>query len=163
MKKQKLKSLILPIMAVLAISSLTLVGANAATSTSESSIIEKVAAKLNLTTTQVQNVLDAYHDEKDAERTTKETERLQTLVDEEKITAEQKTQIENKLAEMKTTREAAEDQDLTGEERRTQMEAERTALKTWADENGIDMQYLMLGGRGGHRGPGENGEGTTNN
>ncbi len=154
MKKQKLKSIILPAIAVFAISSIALVGASAATSNSESTIIEKIATKLNLTTTQVQSVLDTYHDEKESERQTQISEDLQTAVDESKITAEQKTLIENKLAEIKSTREAVKDTALTQEERKTQMEAERTALKTWAEENGIDMKYLMPGHKGGHGGPG---------
>lgn len=155
MKPKKLKSMILPAIAVFAISSIALIGANAATSSlTESSLVEKIATKLNLSTTEVQSVIDEYQSEREAERTAQNSERLQTLVDEGKITAEQKTLIENKLTELEAQRETARDESLTEEERKTQMEAERTALKTWADENGIDMQYLLMGGKGGHGGPG---------
>jgi hypothetical protein len=39
---------------------------------------------------------------------------------------------------------------------KTEMDAKRTALETWAKENGIDSQYLryVFGGHHGHGGPG---------
>ncbi len=65
---------------------------------------------------------------------------LQSLVEKGTITADQKTKIEAKQAELQTTRES-----------------ERTALDKWATDNGIDVKYLMGGGHGmrDHGGPTE--------
>ena len=67
-----------------------------------------------------------------------------------KITEEQKQLILQKREEMHDAREAKRESNasLTPEERKSQMEAKKTELEKWAKENGIDMQYLMLGGRG---------------
>jgi competence protein ComGC len=53
---------------------------------------------------------------------------LQKLVDEGKITAEQKVKIEAKREELKDKREAM-----------------RTELKQWAADNNINVKYLMMG------------------
>jgi hypothetical protein len=60
---------------------------------------------------------------------------LQTLVDEGKITAEQKAAIEAKRAELQDKREAA-----------------RSALQQWAKDNIIDQKYLKMGGGSGLKG-----------
>lgn len=68
-----------------------------------------------------------------------ESNHLQTAVDNGEITADQKSLIEKKQAELKTQRES-----------------KRTALEKWASDNKIDSKYLMMfGGRGpgGHGGP----------
>jgi hypothetical protein len=69
-------------------------------------------------------------------------DRLQAAVDAGKITAEQKTTIEAKQAEMKATRDT-----------------DRTALEKWATDNNISQKYLMMGGghgdMGGPGGPGK--------
>jgi hypothetical protein len=63
--------------------------------------------------------------------------RLQDAVDDGDITAEQKTLIEAKQKEFQTARET-----------------QRTALEQWAKDNGIDTDYLHMGGKGEHRGGG---------
>ncbi len=106
--------------------------ASAATSNDGSSIVDKLVSKFNLNRDEVQAVFDEQHDEMEAERAQEMSDRLQEKVDSGDITAEQKTLIENKLAEQKTAREA-----------------ERSELEAWATENNIDAKYLM-GGRGHH-------------
>ena len=107
--------------------------ASAQTSTSNSSIVDKIATKFGLNKTEVQAVFDAEKSEKQGERRAEAGARLQQLVTDGKITAEQKTKIEAKQAELKTKRQEA-----------------KTALDTWATENGIDAKYLIGFGKGGH-------------
>ncbi|HMT56329.1 MAG TPA: hypothetical protein PKD20_05665, partial [Candidatus Saccharibacteria bacterium] len=102
--------------------------ASAATSNDGSSIVDKLVSKFNLNRDEVQAVFDEQHDEMEAERAQEMSDRLQEKVDSGDITAEQKTLIENKLAEQKTAREA-----------------ERSELEAWATENNIDAKYLMGG------------------
>lgn len=65
--------------------------------------------------------------------------RLQDAVDDGKITAEQKSTIEAKQDELEEKRQS-----------------DREALEQWAEDNGIDKRYLMIGMGGGHgpAGPG---------
>ena len=98
---------------------------------SGSSIVEKIATKFGVKEADVQAVFDEEHAERQAERTAEMSDRLQDAVDDGDITAEQKKLIEAKVAENQKEREA-----------------ERTALQQWADENNIDMRYVMGGGRG---------------
>lgn len=139
--------------------------ANAATSTSDtdtnpmSSLVDKIATKFNLDKTQVQQVFDEQKTEMDAEREQKAKEDLAQLVTDGKLTQAQSDAITAKRAELDKTREANRDsmKDKTADERKTAMEAERTALEQWAKDNGIDTQYLkyVFGhGPGGHGGPG---------
>ncbi len=175
--------------------------ANAQTSASGTSLIDKIALKFNLKTEDVKAVFEADRTEREAERSAQQAVRLQALVDKGTITADQMTKIEAKRAELKAKREAVRDEleswatasgidakylfgggrkdgnstdrlqalvdkgTITADQKnkieakqaelKTKREAERTALETWAKDNGIDLKYLMGGfgmGRG-HGGP----------
>ena len=129
----------------------------------ESSLVDKLATKFGLNKSDVQAVFDEDHSEREAEHEAKAAERLQALVDDGTITAEQKTAIEAKIAEMKAERESERDsfKDLSADERKAKMEEKKAELDKWAEENGIDLTKLrgiLMGGRGGH-GPGGPGHG----
>lgn len=81
-------------------------------------LITRLAQRFNLNEADVRAVFNE-------DRLAKESERLQRLVDDGKITAEQKTAIENKIKEIWATRDQ-----------------ERADLKAWATEKGIDLKYL---------------------
>ncbi|MDB5186294.1 MAG: hypothetical protein JWL85_817 [Candidatus Saccharibacteria bacterium] len=109
--------------------------ASAATSSSSSdssSLVEKIASKFNLNKDDVQKVFDENKVAREAEQQQKVSDRLQKAVDAGKITATQKTLIENKSKELQTARDT-----------------ERTELQKWADDNKIDAKYLMGGKHGG--------------
>lgn len=136
--------------------------ASAATNTSSSSpgdganaLIDKLAQKFNLNKSDVQDVFDEARTEHQAEMQQKLEERLDAAVSDGKITGAQKDKIFAKVKEIRTQHEADRDSmsNLTDEQRRTKMEQERTALKTWADENNIPEEYLHFVGMGGPRGP----------
>ena len=153
------KKLIFPVVALtvlgLAVLDVNLASADNSSS-SRDTIVQKIAEKFNLNKDDVQQVFDEVSNEHKAEMQAREEERLNQLVTDGKITEDQKTLIQNKHKELRTERESNKDnfKDLTPEERRAQMEEKKTELKTWADENGIDVSYLMpdFGGIG-PRGP----------
>jgi hypothetical protein len=107
-------------------------------------LIEKIAAKFNLDQDEVKDVFEENKAEHRAEKEAKHAENLQSLVDEGKITAEQKAALEARSAEMKEEREANKEsfKDLTPEERKEKKEAHRAEFKAWAEEQGIDLEAL---------------------
>jgi len=78
-----------------------------------------------------------------------EKTRLDKLVTAGKITGDQETAILNELATLRTKYNLS---GLTGTQRKTQMQAMQTELKTWATANNINLAYVMgFGGMGGPR------------
>jgi hypothetical protein len=128
-----------------------------------SNLVQKITDRFNLNRDEVQAVFDEARAEHQAERQATMAERLDQLVADGEITADQKELILAKHEELRTSQGTGREamQDLTPEERRETMESRRQALQTWADENGIDVKYLLLGQhgpRGGPGGPGKSGE-----
>lgn len=131
---------------------------NAATtdnSKEQTSIVDKIASKFGLNKDDVQKVFDEDRTAHEAERQAKQSERLQKLVDAGTITADQKTKIEAKIAELQSKRESEHDsfKDLTDDERKAKMDAAKAELDQWAKDNGIDLSKLggvLMGGPGGH-------------
>jgi len=120
-------------------------------STSGTSLVDKLVAKFHLNKADVQAVVDADRQEHEAQREADQKEKLATAVKDGKLTQAQADHITQALAEIKTLRGDAgpsTESDTT----RDQIKAKMDALRTWADENNIDMQYVMLGH--GHGGPG---------
>ena len=101
-----------------------------ADSASGDSLIDKIATKFSINRDEVEAVFEEEQTERQAERAADFSENLQERVDSGDITAEQKTLIEAKFAEIQATRDT-----------------ERDSLEQWAEDNGIDMKYVM-GGRG---------------
>lgn len=139
-----------------------------------SSLVQKIADRFGLNEAEVQTVFDenraehqakmeAEREKKQAEIISRLEERLDEAVSNGEITEEQKALILAKQEELTSNRQAQMEstKDLTNEERRQIMETAREALQTWAQENNIDIKYLMLGPgpdgprhRGGPGGPG---------
>ena len=126
---------------------------------SSNGLATRIAEKFGLKQTEVQTVVDQYRTEertqRQAEMKTETEARLTQLVTDGKITAAQKQLILAKHSEMEANREQefAAKKNMTATERRAAMEKKRTDLDAWAKSNGIDPQYVLFGGRGGH-GPG---------
>lgn len=116
-------------------------------------LVTKLAEKFNVDESEIESVFEEQRTEMQAERETARAEHLQGLVDAGTITSDQKIALEAKLDEMKATREALRDQDLTREERHEKMEEARDSLEAWAKEQGIDLSAIHPeGGPGGHKG-----------
>ena len=130
-----------------------------------SSLVDAISSKFNLNKTDVQKVFDEQRTKMEAEREQEVKDQVAQLVKDGKLTQDQADKINAKRAELEKEREAQRtaDQNLNESERqakreemRTQMDAKKTELDTWLKDNGIDTQYayLLMGGRGGHGGPG---------
>jgi formylmethanofuran dehydrogenase subunit E-like metal-binding protein len=135
------------------------------TTSSGLSIASRIATKIGFKQDDVQKVLDAQHTIRTEDMTVKMTARLDQLVTDKKITADQKQKILDKQKELQATREANKTtfQNLTQAERKAKMDAARTELETWAKDNGIDIQYIMpFGGGRGHHGMGGMDDGEKN-
>lgn len=109
------------------------------------SLVQKIATKFGLNQSDVQAVFDADREEHHAEMKANFEKQLSQYVTDGKITDAQRQLILQKRAELDAAHEAKKDSatNLTPEERKSQMDAERTSLEAWAKDNGIDMQYLM--------------------
>lgn len=75
--------------------------------------------------------------------------RLSKLVADKKITAAQKTLIENKLKELAQEHRADKERikGMTRAQRLELHKKEKTDLENWAKQNGIDLK-IFLGGKG---------------
>ncbi len=98
-------------------------------------IVDKIASRFNVSKSEVQAVFDENRQERQAERQANFSKELQSAVDAGKLTADQKTLLENKMKENQLARES-----------------EITELKKWADDNNIDYKYILSGGRHGNNG-----------
>lgn len=126
-----------------------------------SSLIEKIASKFNLKTSDVQAVFDEERTAREAEMQTKISDALKTAgFTDTQISALQTKQKEQREAG-KTWRDAHPN--ATQDEIKTQRDSEKSAMDAWAKEQGIDMTKVQdalktagVGPRGGrgHGGPG---------
>lgn len=155
------KKLVFPVVA-LAVLGVGLLGINAAwaedVSNPQTTLIQKIADKFGLNRDDVQKVFNEARGEHQAQMQNRFEERLTQSVKDGKITEAQKTLILNKHKEMQQEREKNMDswQNLTKDERKSQMQTKRTEMENWANENGIDLQYFHMGvGMKGHMGFGQ--------
>lgn len=127
-------------------------------------LITFIEQRFGLDKTQVQTAINDYKSQnKPTPRPTltpeqiqaQEKTRLDKLVSAGKITGDQETAILNELSSLRTQYNLS---GLTGTQRKTQIQAMQTALKTWATDNNINIAYIMpmFGGFGrrGMRRPG---------
>ena len=119
-----------------------------------SSLIQSIATKFGLNQADVQAVFDAERQKHQAQMKANFEKQLTQYVTDGKLTEAQKQLILQKRSELQATRKSQKESNtsLTPEERKSQMDAEKTALQAWAKENGIAMQYLMPQGGRGHGG-----------
>lgn len=122
-----------------------------------SGLAQMIAQKFGLDQTQVQSVVDQYHNQ---EKQTmmqnmqqREASRLDKLVSDGKITSAQKQAIIDELAALKNKYNPQNLASLTQEQRQAQFKAEQDEITSWAKAQGIDPTYLrptgyMKGGRG---------------
>jgi hypothetical protein len=110
-------------------------------SSTKQSLVDKIATKFNLKKDDVQAVFDQDRQEHQQEMQQRLEDRLNKAVTDGKITQQQKTQILDKLKEMKTYIESLKDK--TPEERRNLMKAKHDELKKWAQDNNIPLQFIQ--------------------
>jgi hypothetical protein len=163
MCSMKKRNLIVPAVALSAVLGGAVIGTQIASADEEArtSFAAKIAAYFNLDEDEVRSFLEDERQERQEEMHVRFEERLNEAVENGELTEEQKSLILAKREELEVTREENrpehDGEAPTEEEReahRAEMEEERAALEAWAEENGIDMRYLMGAGRGGFGGPG---------
>ena len=113
----------------------------------QDTLIQQLTDKFHLNKSDVQAVFDTHRADKFKEMQTKMDARLTQAVKDGKITEAQKTLILNKIKEMETTRSGELDafKNMTPEQRKAKMQADKQALDAWAKQNNIPTEYLMHG------------------
>jgi hypothetical protein len=125
-----------------------------------SGFVSFMAQKFNLDKTQVQNALNDYQKQQKAtitprptmsrqDRQAMEKKRLDIFVSQGKITSDQENAIISELETLRTKYNLGAQNNLTPEERKTQMDNMQNELKTWAKSQGIDSSYILPMGKGG--------------
>ena len=149
MKKYKL---VLPVVG-LALGSVFLIGstkANAFGFSNHDEMVKTLAAKLGVSETKVQESMDSIRQERQTEMKQQFETRLNQLVTEGKVTADQKQLILEKHNQIQANR--GQFQNLASQERRAQMQKQHDELSAWANANGIDPNLVFGMGKGGmHR------------
>lgn len=114
------------------------------------SLVQMIASKFGLKTADVQSVVDQHRQQMQAKHETNYEARLTQLVKDGKITEAQKQLILTKHKELETKREENRNKmkDMTPEQRKAAMQAEKTEIETWAKQNNIDVKYLFGGDMG---------------
>lgn len=120
------------------------------------SLAQRIATKFNLNQSEVESVFKEYKAEHHTKMQARFEERLTQAVKDGKITEDQKTKILAKFKEHMADKKAVHEKfnNMTYEERKAAKETKHKELKTWAEENGIDMQVLF-GVMGHERGMGK--------
>lgn len=118
------------------------------------SIVQKIAERFGLNQEEVQGVFDEYREEKHTVMQTHFQDQLSQAVADGKITEEQKQAILAKKDELRAKH--TELKSLTWEEKKEAMNALKTEIQAWAEENGIDPSFLF-GMHGGYKGFGGHG------
>ena len=144
------KKMIVPVLAAAVVGVSAIGLGTVAAQSSGDTLVEKIASRFNLSQEEVQAVFDETRQEKQAEHQAKLGEKLQAKVDDGTITAEQKTLLEEKLAQQREEHQANRDSELTKEERHEQRQQNREAFEAWAEENNIPLDELDLHGPHGH-------------
>jgi hypothetical protein len=114
------------------------------------SLVQEIANKFHLNTSDVQSVFDQHKQEMQSKMESNYETYLQNLVNSGKITEEQQQMILNKhkalLSQMQSNKNNFKN--MTPAERKSQMQASLQELKNWAKQNDINLQYLRPFGPG---------------
>lgn len=109
------------------------------------SLTQALANAFNVSTEEVQEVLEAHREEMQANREEYQEERLAQAVIDGKLTQEQADAMSEHHEEMKALLDSLKD--ATPEERREALSEQREENKIWAQENNIPSEFLMNEGR----------------
>lgn len=114
------------------------------------SLVQEIADKFHLNTSDVQAVFNQHRQEIMTQRETNYENYLQNLVSTGKITDAQKQLILNKHKELMSQLQSDKQdfKSLTPDQKRTKMQAAMKDLQSWAKQNNIPMQYLRPFGPG---------------
>lgn len=115
----------------------------------ENGLIQRIMEKFGLNKDAVNQVVNQYRSERKAEMQQKQEENLNQAVESGKITQGQKTALQEKMQEWRDSK--PDFSNMSQKEKREDMENHREEMQNWAEDQGIDLQQLNLGGP---KGPG---------
>ena len=148
MKKKSIKITLILItsLALLSIGGVACVGEINAQASEETEseyplLVERFAQKFDLDQDEIMDFLDELKEERIADAEDRFEERLDELVEDEKITENQKEAILDKKEEFKTFKEGLED--MTISEAREAMKDIHEELRDWAEENDISLKNFF--------------------
>jgi hypothetical protein len=145
--------MILPIagFVVIAASGLVIAHVSAATNqnaNNSDSLAQRIATKFHLNKNDVQSTIDQYKQDKLQQMESDYKGKLDQAVKDGKITPEQETKIIAEHDKLKTELLAAKDDQNT--DRHTVFENVKNEATQWAQDNNIDVMWLLPGGPGHH-------------
>lgn len=120
-------------------------------------LIKKIAGKFNLKEGDVSSVFNEFHNDRQAERQREIEDKLSQAVKDGKITEAQKQAILKHHGEIRNSNpNPGKFRNLTREQKQEKMQAKREEMKTWAADNGLNLETLHeitgfskgFGGRG---------------
>ena len=149
------KKIMVTVAVVSVLSGGLVVAANAFAQTSANgqnspSLVQEIANKFHLNTSDVQAVITTHNQEMIANKEANYEKYLQNLVSTGKITQAQEQLILNKHKELMSQMQnnIKNFKTMTPAERRAQMQSTMQDLKNWAKQNNIPLQYLRPFGPG---------------
>lgn len=141
------KKIIAPILvvAVMIVASAYVLPVYARRGAGSEDMVTRLAEKLGVDESEVQEVFDEAKAERHAEMMQMLEEKLQKLVGEGKLSQELMDEWLDKVSEFHSEMDSFSS--LTPDERREMMKEHRDEMKIWMDENGIDPSVLGFGMR----------------
>ena len=104
------------------------------------SVIEKIAERFSVSVDEVKEVIDEARQERHQEMVNRFEGRLDNLVANNQLTEVQKEALLEKMSEMRQA--FGELKDLSPEEKKAEMQTINEEMKTWAEENDIQLGFL---------------------
>lgn len=119
---------------------------HAQTSTPFSGLVQFLAQKFNLDQTKVQDAVNEYHTQQKQTMLQNMQAKLDTyltgLVTQGKITNDQKTAIESEIKSLQSKYGPGTQQNLTPEQRRTNMQTMQTEWQNWLKSQNLDQSVI---------------------
>jgi len=145
-KSIKIALILITSLALLSIGGVACVGeinaqANEETESEYPLLVERFAQKFDLDQDEIMDFFDELKEERIADAEDRFEERLDELVEDEKITEDQKKAILDKKEELKTFKEGLED--MTISEAREAIKDMHESLREWAEENDISLRNFF--------------------
>lgn len=142
LSKSLLSAGVLTAVAVGSLAGVTAISAFDGNGSNRDALIDRIAADTGADRDTIEASFEAHHQEMETQMKERETERLQKLVDDGTITAEQKDAIIAKREEMHAKIEELKNQNLSEQEMHDQMDMIREDFETWAEAQGIDLNTI---------------------
>ena len=112
-------------------------------------LVQFIAQKFGLDQGQVQSAVDDFRtqhkQQQEQQMQDRESTHLDTLVSQGKITAQQKQQILDEQAKLRSEYDPASFKNLTSDQRKQKFQQEQAEIQAWSKSTGIDAKYLRPG------------------